>query len=151
MEDLAQEGFALEYRRGWKLGETLANALTNAWRRDRETGITSVGPHRAELRICLGGRLAKRIVSRGQGKLVLVGMAVAQIKFIASELRTEPVVLVDDLASELDEKSRSWAARRLCDTSAQIFFTCIEPGMLHEVLARKPRMFHVEQGEVRLK
>jgi DNA replication and repair protein RecF len=139
----------LDYRRGWPAEVGIAATLAENWSRDRETGTTTVGPHRAELRIKVGEKLAKTVVSRGQGKLIIAALVGAQARYLREHAHETPILLVDDLASELDTAARDLAIEALLDTQAQIFFTAIDPSDLPGSLCRKTRMFHVEHGVVR--
>ena len=139
----------LEYRRGWQPGETLCHLLTGSWQKDSDLGTTTVGPHRAELRIKIDGKLAKTRVSRGQGKLIIAAIIGAQARFLREHTMEVPILLVDDLAAELDRTAREVAADYLLSTQAQIFFTAIERSDLPGKLCQAARMFHVEHGNVR--
>jgi len=139
----------LEYRRGWPQGEGLGDLLNRNWQRDRDLGTTTVGPHRAELRIQIDEKLAKRMVSRGQGKLIIAAIVGAQARYLYDHAMKVPILLVDDLAAELDRTAREVATDYLLSTHAQIFFTAIEPSDLPGELCQTARMFHVEHGNVR--
>ena len=138
----------LEYYRGWHHDHEYNALLIANWLKDRDGGVTALGPHRAELRIKVGDKLAKTVVSRGQGKLIIAAIVCAQAKYLRDHGRKAPILLIDDLASELDRSARSLAAATLLDTKAQTFFTAIEVSELPEGVRDSARMFHVEQGRV---
>jgi len=140
----------LEYRRGWLGTSEFVTLLEKNYGKDRESGNTSIGPHRAELRFKISAKTAKSIVSRGQGKLIIGAIVCAQARYLG-ELSTErPIILVDDLASELDRRARQEAFASLEGTGAQLFFTAIESTDLPLELSERARLFHVEQGAVRM-
>jgi DNA replication and repair protein RecF len=141
----------LEYRRGWHSEMELGPLLAGNWLKDQDAGTTTVGPHRAELRIKVGEKLAKTIVSRGQGKLIIAAIVSAQARYIREYSSEHPILLVDDLASELDRSARRMATDTLLTTGAQIFFTAIEAADLPNSLCETARMFHVEHGNVNAK
>jgi DNA replication and repair protein RecF len=101
------------------------------------------------LRIKIDGKLAKATVSRGQGKLIVAAIIGAQARFLREHTMEVPILLVDDLAAELDRTAREVAADYLLSTQAQIFFTAIERSDLPGELCQTARMFHVEHGNVR--
>ncbi|TDJ64853.1 MAG: DNA replication/repair protein RecF [Proteobacteria bacterium] len=138
----------LEYRRGWVAEESFSNLLAANSVKDRDAGTTTVGPHRAELRIKVGGKLAKTVVSRGQGKLIIATIVSAQARFIREYALEPPILLVDDLASELDRSACQAAVDALISTKAQIFFTAIESSDLPASLCESAKVFHVEHGQV---
>ena len=138
----------LEYSRGWPATMQYADSLTDNLFRDKEAGTTSSGPHRAELRFKVGGKLAKATVSRGQGKLIIAAVVGAQAKYLAEKGKERPIMLVDDLAAELDRSARRVAVETLLGTQSQIFFTAIDATDLPSELSDKAKMFHVEQGEI---
>jgi DNA replication and repair protein RecF len=136
----------LEYRRGWSEGETLLQSLEDSRPRDYDSGNTSSGPHRAELRIRIDGNTAKSIVSRGQGKLIISAIISAQAHYLGQFAAEKPILLIDDLASELDRDARQRAVDSLLATKAQCFFTAIEATDLPPELIGASRLFHVEHG-----
>lgn len=139
---------ALEYKRGWKAGLSLADLLEQHGARDREMGFTGDGPHRAEVRIMCAGRPAAQVVSRGQGKLVLAVLLAAHAELIAERSGRRPVLLIDDLAAELDKTSAQKALATLLGIHCQSFLTTIEPDVLAKHLAAPTKVFHVEQGKI---
>lgn len=140
----------LDYRRGWKADASLADLLERNWERDRAIGSTSIGVHRAEIRVLVNGRSAAHSVSRGQGKLLIAALMTAHASYIDERSGAPPALLVDDVAAELDNTLRHTAVRMLLGTKAQIFFTAIEVDALSAALAdRTSAAFHVEQGVVK--
>ena len=138
----------LEYGRGWHSDQEYIALLEANWLRDRDSGVTGLGPHRAELRIKIDNKLAKTVVSRGQGKLIIAAIICAQSKYLRDYGREAPILLIDDLAAELDRSARQLAAENLLSTKAQTFFTAIEASDLPDSVSDSARMFHVEQGRV---
>ena len=138
----------LEYYRGWQDGSNLATLLKENIFRDQKLGSTSVGPHRAEIRILLNGKPAKAVVSRGQGKRIVAALVTSQTSYVNTYGRKTPVVLVDDLAADLDESARQKTMAALIDTNAQLFITCIQRSDLPQPNCSDMRMFHVEHGVV---
>jgi DNA replication and repair protein RecF len=141
----------LEFLPGWRQDELpLADALLLARTRDRLAGFTSVGPHRADWRIVHAGLPGREGLSRGQAKLTALGLLLAQAGLHA-ELRGEwPVVLLDDLASELDRSHQERVLARLAASGAQVFLTGTDrPAGLGGFGTAPLGLFHVEQGQIR--
>lgn len=140
----------LEFQPGWRSVElSLADALLLARDRDRNLGYTSVGPHRADWRIDYAGHPNREALSRGQAKLSALSALLAQAEDYAQRRGEWPIVALDDLSSELDRKHQQRVLQRLLGSGAQIFITGTEaPGAL-EILKVAPKVFHVEQGQIR--
>ena len=139
----------IEFYRGWDSEMTLMRACECLLKRDRLRGYTQAGPHRADLRFTIDGRPVQHSLSRGETKLFVTAVAVAQVRDLASILGYPPVVLVDDLASELDSDGRSRCLAELSATGAQLFLTAV-PGCGLDIGGIEAEgWFHVEQGQVR--
>ncbi|XEI51350.1 DNA replication/repair protein RecF [Pseudomonas nitroreducens] len=140
----------LSYYRGWDKERDLSEVLSASLLRDQQMGHTQAGPQRADLRIRLGGHNAAEILSRGQQKLVVCALRIAQGHLINQAKRGQCVYLVDDLPSELDEKHRLSLCRLLEDLGCQVFITCVDPHLLKDGWRTETpvSMFHVEHGRV---
>ncbi|MFT4560722.1 MAG: DNA replication and repair protein RecF [Gammaproteobacteria bacterium] len=138
----------LEYYRGWNRDTDFLEILSMNVNRDRETGTTTLGPHRAELRVKIDDKMAKTVVSRGQGKLIIAAIVGAQARYLSENSIEKPILLVDDLAAELDRSARQIALDSLLGTDSQIFFTAIDRTDLPDKLLESAKMFHVEHGQI---
>lgn len=141
----------LDYQAGWDTSLDLADLLTASWEKDQERGHTQLGAHRADLRVKLGTAAADEVLSRGQKKLLVCALRLSQVALLKAD-NQDCVLLVDDLASELD----SWARQRLIDdlagSGAQVFITCIESDAILPLLPAGQqgfKLFHVEHGTLR--
>ncbi|MGX5217272.1 MULTISPECIES: DNA replication/repair protein RecF [Pseudomonas] len=144
------EGLALSYYRGWDKDRPLVDVLASTLLRDQQIGHTQAGPQRADLRLRLNGHNAADILSRGQQKLVVCALRIAQGHLVDQAKRGQCIYLVDDLPSELDEHHRRALCKLLDDLNCQVFITCVD----HELLREGWRtdtpvaMFHVEHGSI---
>ena len=138
----------IEFYRGWDSEMSLIHACECSLTQDRMRGYTLSGPHRADLRFRVDGHLLQHRLSRGETKRFVTAIAIAQVRDLTSVLGHPPVLLVDDLASELDPESRSRCLSELSATGAQVFLTAIpEIGMTGDTI-EADCVFHVEQGEI---
>jgi DNA replication and repair protein RecF len=141
---------SLDYVPGWSGEQGLVSALQQSEERDRRDGHTRAGPHRAELRIRLAGKKASEVLSRGQEKLVLSALRLAQLTHLRDEAGKSAVVLVDDLPAELDTQHRTTFLDLLATLGVQVFVTATEEGLLAlPATSPPPKVFHVEHGTVR--
>lgn len=138
----------LKYESGWNKGKSLGQALGDSLNRDKQMGTTNVGPHRGELKIEVAGVTAKSSLSRGQTKLVVTGLIAAMAESISQATGKTPLLLVDDLASELDSRTKSAAIQLLMGLKTQALLTAIEYNMLSDLGNYDPKVFHVEQGRI---
>lgn len=139
----------IKYQQGWNDSITYQQALAETVDKDLQLGYTQMGPHRADLKITIKGVPAKDILSRGQQKLFVCAMMLAQgalLNYCANKL---PIYLIDDLPSELDTISRSKLMGVLSRQEAQVFVTAVEREVV-DCLRIKPKIkvFHVEQGNI---
>jgi len=139
----------LEFLPGWRRHElSLADALLLARDRDRMSGFTSVGPHRADWRVGYAARPQAEPLSRGQAKLTALACLLAQAEDFAAQRGEWPVMALDDLASELDRRHQARVLDRLRASGAQVFITGTEvPAVMEEGMESASR-FHVEQDRV---
>ena len=134
------------FYQGWDSSISLKKACEHLLTSDRLRGYTQAGPHRADLRFTVDDRPVQHALSRGETKLFVTAVSVAQVRSLATALGNPPVVLVDDLASELDSDSRSRCLAELNATGAQLFLTAVPGHGLDRVELEEGRLFHVKQG-----
>jgi DNA replication and repair protein RecF len=139
----------LDFSPGWRQSELpLADALLLARERDRATGFTSVGPHRADWRIGFAALPATAALSRGQEKLTALAAILGQARAYAVACADWPVIALDDLASELDVPHQRRVLEALAASGAQVLLTATETPPVLADLPPPNRRFHVEQGRV---
>jgi DNA replication and repair protein RecF len=153
MGELAPSLNALElrYRRGWDSALSYADALQQGMQTDKEQGYTHSGPQRADIRVVSNGHLAADTLSRGQQKLVVCGLKLAQGQLMSQAGRGLCTYLIDDLPSELDRQHSELVCSQLADMQSQVFISCVQRQDVESVwpeTAQKATLFHVEQGEI---
>ena len=133
-ECLGEEGGAsLEYRGRTDLAEPGAwdQALAASLPDDRARGMTTVGPHRDDLVLQIGGRLLRDYGSTGQQRSAAVALKLIEIAALRDARGTEPVLLLDDVFAELDRERQSRLALRLLGPAErQVFVTSPRPDEL---------------------
>jgi DNA replication and repair protein RecF len=141
---------SLSYNRGWDKDRDLTEVLRASYARDQQLGHTQAGPQRADLRIRMGAFNAIDVLSRGQQKLVVCALKIAQGHLINKYRTGECIYLVDDLPSELDEQHRQALCSLLEELNCQVFITCVESRILRECWHSETpvAMFHVEHGGI---
>lgn len=146
-------GLELRYLRGWDKQLSYEQALENSIPVDSEHGYTHVGPQRADIRVLIDGRVAAETLSRGQQKLVVCGLKLAQGQLMSEQGRGSCTYLVDDLPSELDLEHSRQVCEQLSLMDAQVFITCVDKEDIGAVWPGDKStiaMFHVEHGAVEM-
>ena len=139
----------IEYRRGWNQDKPLMELLNTHLDKDRRQGFTYYGPHRAEIVVKVQGQSAQTGISRGQQKLLVALLRLAQAQQFTSIKQHSCVLLYDDLAAELDESNRGLILSELANMRVQLFVTAIESGQIDLSPWQHKKMFHVEQGQLK--
>lgn len=142
-----EEYVNFEWQRGWPTEASYRDVLERNLEQHRRLGTTVQGPHRAELKITLSEVKAKGRVSRGQKKMLVCAMVLAQAQVLIEKGVTPPVLLLDDFASELSAEFQIRLAAALIRYPGQKFITAFESPAAFS--AHGPTMFHVEHGAVR--
>jgi DNA replication and repair protein RecF len=135
--------------KGWDEGISLSEALKQKYQLDKRRGYTSVGPHRADLMFELDGKPIKHYLSRGQQKRLIILIIIAHSVYMEKLSGELPVLLLDDLQSELDHRSQEEILHIIKNYNFQTVISGIEnPKYLSEKVTQEAYMFHVEQGKI---
>ena len=107
-------------------------------------GQSLCGPHREDLDLLLDGQPAKVYASQGQQRSVVLSLKMAEAAAAASITGEHPVMLLDDVLSELDPRRQEYVLNRIA--GGQVFITCCENDRLDALLSG--RVYHVREGKV---
>ncbi|MDH3428858.1 MAG: DNA replication/repair protein RecF [Gammaproteobacteria bacterium] len=135
-----------EYRGGWSEDRSLLDTLETSLERDVQQGSTQAGPHRADLKLIYDERQARRLVSRGQQKLLACAMVLAATETAQAALERPLLLLLDDPAAELDSDALLRLMGRVKDLGCQVIATSLQRDT--ELFDREVAVFHVEHGEL---
>lgn len=138
---------SLSFQSGWRDNQIgLLDALRLNQERDVQSGFCSIGPHRADWTLSLGGRLQQEHFSRGQAKLLALAALLAQAQLFVEQKGFWPILCFDDMASELDLGHCASVLDLLNSSPAQIWITGTEISSLYSDHFTAFKTFHVEQG-----
>ena len=112
---------------------------------ERASRLCLSGPHKDDLLVTIDGRDAKSYASQGQTRTAALSMKLAEREIYKNATGEYPVLLLDDVLSELDPKRQEFVLNRIA--GGQVFITCCEDDRLPQMLGG--RVFHVEQGVIR--
>ena len=148
-ELLPEYTFQATFYAGWQQESALNQLLQEGFERDRQLGHTAIGPHRADLRLRAEGVPVQDLLSRGQLKLLVCALRLAQGLYLRQHSAKTCLFLIDDFASELDAQKRYVLAKRLQQCESQVFITAIDQQPLQEMMQEFDcRLFHVKQGNI---
>ena len=126
---------------------SLREALSRSRREEMARGMTLIGPHRDDVDYFVNGRSARASASQGQQRSAVLATKIAEVRLLRSRSQRTPIVLLDDVLSELDpgRRERLLAAVSSSGGAAQTLVTCSDTGQLNgETL----RLFRVQQARV---
>ncbi len=147
---LARDDFELHYLNGWNDEFSLLYLLEYEQEKDLKYGYTHSGPHRADLEISFNGRKARDFVSRGQLKLLVLCLQLAQVKLQENSSRFPATILIDDFTAELDTENAGKLVKYLFSLNSQVFMSSTDlPDSRFVDNLSDVKLFHVEQGEVK--
>jgi DNA replication and repair protein RecF len=128
-------------------GSDLVLRLAGDRGQDIIRGTTSVGPHRDELVIRVEGQEARHYGSQGQQRTAVIALKLAVMDTVTDDLGVRPVLLLDDVFSDLDETRRSRLMEMTLE-GGQVLLTCTEPIQAGRELVAQAQIFWVESGKV---
>jgi DNA replication and repair protein RecF len=151
---IAPEGtrLSVEYAPGAPdSAQAFADALASARAIDARRGSAKVGPHRDDLSLVLGGQRVRGIASQGQQRLVVLALKAAEIEVIGQIKGVRPLLLLDDVSSELDRARTAALFAFVGLQEGQIFLTTTRPELIDTSTSPDGDRcdFHVVGGTVR--
>jgi len=130
-----------------EIGEAMRRGLEDHRLVDQRRGFTGFGPHTDDLEILLGEHLARDHGSQGQMRSLMLALKFAELRHVAEANGETPILLLDDVASELDEDRRSRLFETISMTPCQTLLTVTEAGLLPDLPGRvdwRVRGGHIE-------
>jgi DNA replication and repair protein RecF len=126
--------------------EDLSDALEDSKKRDIATGYTNIGPHRDDW-ILTNGNDIKKFGSRGEKRMAIGQMIFKKQEVIAEKLGFHPILLLDDIASELDERNTEKIFDEKLLKRQQTFLTIIDPNDLPKNVVRNAQLVDLNSFE----
>ncbi len=157
-EELTGNGeiFALEYRPSVDIGSNeTEEAIAEDFRREivarrqKEIaqGVTIIGPHRDDLQLLIDGMDAGMYASRGQSRTAVLAMKLAEVRYMMTQRRQEPILLLDDVLSELDAVRRAHVLDRIGEYQ-QCFITTADVDSIEDRFLSRMSRFVVQRGRI---
>lgn len=141
--EASKEELTLSYRPRFTDKQAFLEKLESSFAREVEQGCTLYGPHRDDFEIYINGKEAKSFGSQGQQRSAVLSLKLAQADLLFKEYGEYPILLLDDIMSELDKERRAYLAGRIPDK--QVFITCTDLDGLLE----RGKVFAVSNGRAK--
>ncbi|SES41185.1 DNA replication/repair protein RecF [Psychrobacillus sp. OK032] len=130
-----------------EMKEHLEKKMADTQKRELDRGVTLTGPHRDDLQFFVNDYDVQTYGSQGQQRTTALSLKLAEIELIKQEVGEAPVLLLDDVLSELDDYRQSHLLNTIQgDVQTFVTTTSVE-GIAHDTI-QHAKMFHVEQGAV---
>ena len=111
-------------------------------------GASLYGPHRDDLRLEIEGRDARLFGSQGQQRTAVIALKMATLEVAREERGVAPLLLLDDILSDLDETRRAMLVEVVLDRAGQAVLTCTEASAAGERILSQAKLFSVRAGSV---
>lgn len=125
-----------------QIEQTLLNAMNESRVADIVNKNTTKGPHRDDIEILINGNSAKVYGSQGQQRSCVLALKLAEASLLKQMTGVEPIALLDDVMSELDEKRQDYILNHIKDW--QVFITCCDKETILKL--KDGKTFHIERG-----
>ena len=122
--------------------KNFVNQLEQGLERDIEKGITLTGPHRDDFEVLLNEKSLRKYGSQGQTRTGILKMKLAECEIIKDMNGEDPLLLLDDVLSELDEKRREFFTGNI--GKRQVVITCTDREFVND---KNARFFEVKDGK----
>jgi len=153
-----EERISIEYKPGIgqninededKIQENFRDQLYKSSTEELRICSTLVGPHRDELVFKINDLDLRKYASQGQHKTFLVSLKTAEYFYLKERCDETPILLLDDVFSELDEK-RSWRLLEFIETLSQTFITATSLNIFskHSLVDNNHKLFNIKDGSV---
>ena len=124
--------------------EKLIKELKKIRKKEINLGMTSFGIHRDDYEFLHNGNNSKEYSSQGQQKLIVLAMKLSEVQIFIHDYDIKPILLLDDLFSELDEKNRNNIFKSL-DKDIQIFITTTDLKNINKRLLEKAKIYTLDE------
>ncbi|MGC8873566.1 MAG: DNA replication/repair protein RecF, partial [Chloroflexia bacterium] len=131
-----EPGIAFAYRQ----------ALASVWPREVELGQSLLGPHRDDLAFSLDKNDLATYGSRGQQRTATIALKLAQVEWLRRQSGEAPLVLLDDVLSELDPARRGYLQGWLLEGGYQVVLTATDLGSFSPITLEQSTVYRVESG-----
>jgi DNA replication and repair protein RecF len=127
-----------------EIQKQLMFAFDNNRSNDILNRITTIGPHRDDMKILINGKSARSFGSQGQQRSCVLALKLAEASLLREMTQDEPLALLDDVMSELDISRQDYILNHIKDW--QVFITCCDANTILRL--KKGKTFHIQNGDL---
>ncbi len=146
--ETADLNYSVDEKSQQEMFDYMADSLERLHSRELKLGQTLAGPHRDDLDFQVNERSLRSFGSQGQQRSYLLAFKAAQVMDLEEKFREPPILLLDDLASELDSKRQEGFFSFLLNRKGQVFLTSAQQPRLSESVRKTAKFYKVDQGMV---
>ena len=128
-----------------QIKENILEKLENNINIDKKRGLTTIGPHRDDVMLRINGFNVKKYGSQGQQRTAVLSLKLAEIELIKGEVGEYPVLLLDDVMSELDLKRQGYLINNL--KNVQTFITTTMMEHIKKIDPENRMVFNISEGQ----
>lgn len=130
-----------------EIAEQFREELVRRRREEIKRGMTTLGPQRDEIRFLINGRDLGLYGSRGQGRTAVLALKLAELAWMQDQTGESPILLLDEVAAELDPARRAYLLERIASVE-QVIVTTAEPDLMDEGFVKNATRWHVSAGTI---
>ncbi|WP_459813857.1 DNA replication/repair protein RecF [Geotalea toluenoxydans] len=130
------------------VADAFAEALAKTATEEERRGTTLAGPHRDDVEFILNGRPLKQFGSQGQQKSYVLALKMAETEYMQKKFHSQPIFLLDDLSSELDQERKKNLMEFLKKRDMQVFITTTSLQNISVDEIENYRTYRIEEGKV---
>jgi DNA replication and repair protein RecF len=133
-----------------EIAERFQGVLKDRYAEDIKRGMTTIGPQRDEIRFLVNGYDLGLYGSRGQGRTAVLALKLAELNWMRHQTGESPILLLDEVAAELDPHRRSYLLEQIGEVE-QVIVTTAEPSLLDSSLLDGAAHWYVHAGTIQIK
>lgn len=144
----SKENLVIKYRTSFKSKEDYINLLKQNLRNDLYRGYTTSGIHRDDFELLVNGKELNLYGSQGQHRTAILALKFAELEIIREEINENPILLLDDITSELDLERISQIFKKI--SGFQVLITCTDANILRNIesLTKEIKLYKINSGRV---
>lgn len=131
-----------------QLRECLIQTMASGEEKDIERETTTVGPHRDDFSTCINGKNCQLYGSQGQQRSAVLSLKLAEIELAKALTGDYPLLLLDDVLSELDDRRQTFLLKTIQD-KVQTFLTTTSLAGINQKLIQRPTIYRIEEGKIK--
>ena len=143
-----ESGLGSDYEENMDYEQSYRKALKKNLVQDQRRKITSLGPHRSDINIKIDGFSARQFASQGQQRALVLSLKLAELIYLSTYLDVPPILLLDDVASELDKKRISLLFKIIQEFNSQIWISTSQKDLLP--ISESTTFMQMENGKLNI-